>query len=91
MEFADAPAAIAALVAGDLDAVIVDIPVIVGYIKSNPAANLRVTGGPVTEEAYAIAVSQAEPAVLATLDAALADVQSSGAYDQIYDRWFGAP
>jgi ABC-type amino acid transport substrate-binding protein len=91
VEFADAPAAIAALVAGELDAVIVDIPVIVGYIKSNPTANIRVTGGPVTEEAYAIAVSQAEPAVLAMLDAALVDVQESGAYDQIYARWFGAP
>lgn len=91
IEFADSPAAIDALVAGELDAVIVDIPVIVDYIKRNPMAGIRVTGGPVTEEAYAIAVSKAKPAVLDLLNAALAKVKESGAYDQIYNRWFGAP
>ena len=91
IEFADAPEAIAALVAGEVDAVIVDIPVIVDYIKRNPTAGIRITGGPVTEESYAIAVSKEKPAVLALLDAALVKVQESGAYDQIYNRWFGAP
>lgn len=91
VEFADSPEAIAALVAGELDAVIVDIPVIVDYIKRNPTAGIRVTGGPVTEEAYAIAVNKAKPAVRELLDAALLKVQESGAYDQIYNRWFGAP
>jgi ABC-type amino acid transport substrate-binding protein len=91
VEFADAPEAIAALVAGEVDAVIVDIPVIVDYIKRTPTAGIRITGGPVTEESYAIAVSKEKPAVLALLDAALVKVQESGAYDQIYNRWFGAP
>lgn len=91
IEFADSPAAIDALVAGELDAVIVDIPVIVDYIKRNPMAGIRVTGGPVTEETYAIAVSKAKPAVLDLLNAALAKVKESSAYDQIYNRWFGAP
>lgn len=91
VEFADAPEAIAALVAGEVDAVIVDIPVIVDYIKRTPTAGIRITGGPVTEESYAIAVSKDKPAVLALLDAALVKVQESGAYDQIYNRWFGAP
>jgi arginine/lysine/histidine/glutamine transport system substrate-binding/permease protein len=91
VEFPDAPAAIEALAAGDLDAVIVDIPVIVGYIKSNPTAGIRIMGGPVTEEVYAIAVGKERPAVLALLDAALVEVQENGAYDQIYNHWFGAP
>jgi len=91
VEFADSPAAIQSLAAGEVDAVIVDIPVIVDYIKRNPSAGIRVTGGPVTEEAYAIAVSKAKPAVLELLDAALVKVRESGAYDQIYNRWFGAP
>ena len=91
VEFADSPEAIAALVAGEVDAVIVDIPVIVDYIKRTPTAGIRITGGPVTEESYAIAVSKDKPAVLALFDAALVKVQESGAYDQIYNRWFGAP
>ena len=89
--FAESEPAIEALVAGDVDAVIVDIPVIVGYIRNNPEAGIRITGGPVTEESYAIAVSKDKPAVLALLDAALVKVKESGVYDQIYNRWFGAP
>lgn len=91
VEFAGSLEALQALAAGEVDAAIVDIPVIVDYIKRNPTAMIRVTGGPVTEEAYAIAVSKAKPAVLAALNAALVKVQESGAYDQIYNRWFGAP
>lgn len=89
--FAESEPALEALAAGELDAVIVDISVIVGYIRNNPEAGIRITGGPVTEEAYAIAVSKDKPAVLALLDAALVKVKESGAYDQIYNRWFGAP
>lgn len=89
--FAESEPAIAALAAGELDAVIVDIPVIVGYIRNNPEAGIRITGGPVTEESYAIAVSKDKPAVLALLDAALVKVKENGAYDQIYNHWFGAP
>lgn len=89
--FAESEPALDALAAGELDAVIVDISVIVGYIRNNPEAGIRITGGPVTEEAYAIAVGKDKPAVLALLDAALIKVKESGAYDQIYNRWFGAP
>lgn len=89
--FPESDAAIEALAAGDLDAVIVDIPVIVGYIRNNPEAGIRITGGPVTEESYAIAVSKEKPAVLALLDAALVKVQESGEYDRIFNHWFGAP
>lgn len=71
------------------DVVIVDIPVIVGYIKSNPAAGIRIMGEPVTEEVYAIAVGKEKPAALALLDAALVEVQDSGAYDQIITTVFG--
>ncbi len=91
VEFPESEPAIEALIAGELDAVIVDIPVIVGYIRSNPDAGIRITGGPVTEESYAIAVSKEKPEALSLLDAALAQVQANGAYDRIYNRWFGAP
>lgn len=91
VEFPDSESAIAALVAGEIDAVVVDIPVIVGHIRNFPDDGIRITGGPVTDEAYAIAVSKDKPAVLAVLDAALTKVQASGAFDQIFNRWFGTP
>lgn len=91
VEFADSPAALDALAAREVDAVIVDIPVIVGYIKNHPGAGVRITGGPVTDEAYAIAVSKARPEVLAMLDTALANVQAGDQYKRIFSRWFGSP
>lgn len=89
--FAESEPALEALAGGELDAVIVDISVIVGYIRNNPEAGIRITGGPVNEESYAIAVSKDKPAVLALLDAALVKVKESGAYDRIYNLWFGTP
>ncbi len=91
VEFAESKLALEALAAGELDAVIVDIPVIVGFIKSNPAAGLRVTGGPVTDEAYGIAVSKEKPEVLVTLDAALAKVRAGDQYAKLFNTWFGTP
>ena len=91
VEFAESGPALEALAAGEVDAVIVDIPVIVGYIKSNPNAGLRVTGGPVTEEAYGIAVSKDKPEVLAMLDAALAKVRAGDQYATLFNTWFGTP
>ncbi len=89
--FAESEPALEALAGGELDAVIVDISVIVGYIRNNPEAGIRITGGPVNEESYAIAVSKDKPAVLALLDAAMVKVKESGAYDRIYNLWFGTP
>ena len=91
VEFVESKPALDALTAGEVDAVIVDIPVIVGYIKSNPNAGLRVTGGPVTEEAYGIAVSKDKPEVLAKLNEALARVRGSDQYATLFNTWFGTP
>lgn len=91
VEFVESKPALDALAAGEVDAVIVDIPVIVGYIKSNPNAGLRVTGGPVTEEAYGIAVSKDKPEVLAMLNEALARVRGSDQYATLFNTWFGTP
>jgi len=91
VEFSESNPALDALAAGELDAVIVDIPVIVGYIKGNPGAGIRVTGGPVTEESYGIAVSKDKPEVLAKLNAALANVRGSGQYVTLFNTWFGTP
>ena len=91
VEFVESKLALDALAAGEVDAVIVDIPVIVGYIKSNPNAGLRVTGGPVTEEAYGIAVSKDKPEVLEMLNAALVKVRDGDQYATLFNTWFGTP
>lgn len=89
--FAEPEPALNALAAGELDAVIVDIPVIISYIRTHPEAGLRITGGPVTDESYAIAVNQKKSDVLALLNRALSTVRENGTYDQLFNRWFGNP
>lgn len=91
VEFVESKPALDALAAGEVDAVIVDIPVIVGYIKSNPNAGLRVTGGPVTQEAYGIAVSKDKPEVLEMLNTALVKVRDGEQYATLFNTWFGTP
>jgi ABC-type amino acid transport substrate-binding protein len=91
VRFEEAPQALDALVAGEIDAVVVDIPVITYYIRDNPAAGIKLAGGPVTEELYAIAVSKSEPELLAVLNAALQQIAGDGTYDQIFTKWFGSP
>jgi len=89
--FPEAEPALAALAAGKVDAVVVDLPVIVSYIKTHANSGIKLAGPPLTEEQYAIAVNQGKPEVLALLNTALAKVRADGTYDAIFQKWFGAP
>lgn len=91
VSYPEAEEALAALRNGDVDAVVVDIPVIVRYINNNPDAGIRITGGPLTDEQYAIAVSPARPDLLERMNGALAQLQADGTYAQIFAKWFGTP
>ncbi|NJN84031.1 MAG: transporter substrate-binding domain-containing protein [Caldilineaceae bacterium] len=89
--FAEAPEALQALSSGAVDAVVLDIPVIVDYIKTHPEAGIKLVGGPVTDEKYGIVVSKAKPEVLAALDSGLEQVRADGTYDALFNQWFGSP
>ncbi|MEZ4864283.1 MAG: transporter substrate-binding domain-containing protein [Caldilineaceae bacterium] len=89
--YPEAANAFAALRNGDVDAVVIDIPVIVRYISNNADAGIRITGGPLTDEQYAIAVSPARADLLARINSALAQLRADGTYDQIFEKWFGSP
>jgi ABC-type amino acid transport substrate-binding protein len=80
-----------ALVSAEVTAVVLDMPVIIEFIKANPGAAIKLVGGPVTDEQYGIAVSKDRPRVLEGLNLALQQIQESGAYDQIFQKWFGTP
>jgi ABC-type amino acid transport substrate-binding protein len=89
--FPEAEPALAALANGDVDAVVVDVPVIVSYMRANPTAGIKLAGRPITDEQYGIAVSKDKPEVLTVLNQALAQLREDGTYDTIFQRWFGAP
>jgi polar amino acid transport system substrate-binding protein len=79
-----------ALVDGAVDAAIVDIAVITDYIKESQG-QVKLVGGPVTEEEYGIAVNKDRPDVLEMLNTALEQIRADGTYDAIFAKWFGSP
>lgn len=91
VRYQEAPDALNALANGEVDAVVIDIPVITGFIQSNPNAGIKLTGGPITQEEYAIAMAKGKPDLLAGVNAALAKVREDGTYDRIFAKWFGTP
>jgi polar amino acid transport system substrate-binding protein len=86
--FKDAVQAFSALQAGNVVAVINDLPVTAEIVK-DPSKGLAMIAQIPTGEQYGFGVSKDNPALLAALNAALAKVKSSGEYDTIYTKWFG--
>lgn len=89
--YAEAANAFAALRNGDVDAVVIDIPVIVRYITNSDDPGIRITGGPLTDELYAIAISPTRNDLLERVNTALAQIRQDGTYDQLFEKWFGQP
>ncbi len=87
--FKTATEAFAALQAGNVDAVVNDLPVSAFLVK-DPARGLEIVKEIATGEQYGFAVAKTNTALLAAMNQALADLKSDGTYDQIYSKWFGA-
>jgi len=76
---------------GDVDAVLNDGPTSADIIKANPQLDATLVGEPFTDEFYGIAVRKNAPEVLNAINEGLAAIRESGVYDEIYQKWFGAP
>jgi polar amino acid transport system substrate-binding protein len=88
-EYPTFPEAAQALVNGDVDAVVNDSAVSFNYILSNPDARLVSVGEPFTTENYGIAIRKDCTDLLGKVNAALKEVIASGAYRDIYRKYFG--
>jgi polar amino acid transport system substrate-binding protein len=86
--FKDAVQAFSALQAGNVDAVINDLPVSAEVVK-DPSKGLAIIAQIPTGEQYGFGVSKENPALLVALNTALAKVRTSGEYDTIFTKWFG--
>ena len=80
-----------AMANGDLDAVFNDAPVSAEIIRANPEMGATLIGDPVTDEFYGVAVNKDQKDLLAAINKGLAAVKADGAYDAIYDTYFGVP
>jgi polar amino acid transport system substrate-binding protein len=88
VQFKDTAGAFTALQAGNVFAVINDLPVTAEMVK-DPAKGLIMAAQIPTGEQYGFAVSKDNPELLAAINAALDKVRASGEYDAIYTKWFG--
>ena len=86
--FSDTLSAFAALQAGQVDAVVNDLPVSAAIVKDT-SRGLKIIEEIPTGEQYGIGVSKDNPDLLKAINDALATLRSNGTYDEIYSKWFG--
>lgn len=88
VEFKTATDALNALQAGNVDAVVNDLPV-TAYLIKDATKGLAIVKEIPTGEQYGFGVSKDNPELLKAINDALAKLKSSGEYDTIYEKWFG--
>jgi polar amino acid transport system substrate-binding protein len=71
---------------GQLDAVIADNPLAIGFVGKN-AEKLKVVGDVFTDENYGIAVCNKQPELLDKINKALAEVIKEGGVDKLTTQW----
>lgn len=86
--FKDAVSAFSALQAGNVYAVINDLPVTADVIK-DPSKGLAMIAQIPTGEQYGFGVSKDNPDLLKAVNDGLKKVKDSGEYATIYKKWFG--
>jgi polar amino acid transport system substrate-binding protein len=86
--YSDTLSAFAALQAGQVDAVVNDLPVSAAIVKDT-TRGLKIIEEIPTGEQYGIGVSKDNPDLLKAVNDALASMKSAGKYDEIYTKWFG--
>lgn len=89
VEFKTATDALAALQAGNVDAVVNDLPVTAALVK-DASKGLVIAKEIPTGEQYGFGVSKENPELLKAIDEAITALQANGEYDTIYEKWFGA-
>lgn len=74
------------VMSGQLDAVISDNPVALGYVGQYPD-KIKTVGDVFTDENYGIAVCNKKPELLEKINSGLAAVKSEGLIDQLTEKW----
>ncbi len=74
------------LMNGQIDAVVADNPLALGYVGKNPT-KLKTAGGVFTDEYYGIAVAKKNPELLAKINSGLKAVKAEGLIEQLSKKW----
>jgi polar amino acid transport system substrate-binding protein len=74
------------VMSGQLDAVIADNPLSIGFVGQNPT-KLKTVGPVFTDENYGIAVCNKKPELLEKINKGLAAVKAEGKIDELVKKW----
>lgn len=84
--YPEGPDAVNALVAGTVDAVVIDLPVAEDAVSKQGGVEIS-TSIP-TDEQYGFVVAEGEEELLEELNKALKEIKDDGTYAEIYEKWF---
>ena len=87
--FSETTEAFSALQAGNVDAVVNDLPVTANLV-SDASKGLAIVEQIPTGEQYGFAVAKDNEQLLEDMNDALAKIRESGKYDEIYEKWIPA-
>lgn len=90
VSFHSSDAVLNGLRTGQVQAVIIDYPVVQGWLKDKANADaFKVVDNLNTGEQYGFTVKKGNTALLAAVDKALKDAKADGTYKKIYEQWIG--
>lgn len=75
--------------AGTLDAVVIDQPVGMYYLKQGASKDLKMTGTSKSASGMVIAMKKDNTELQAAVNKALKEIRADGTYDKIFEKWFG--
>lgn len=77
------------LQAKTLDAVLIDKPVGMYYLKQGGDKELKIVGSTKEANGMVFAVNKENKELQAAVNKALKEIKANGTYDKIYEKWFG--
>ncbi|WP_420803254.1 ABC transporter substrate-binding protein [Streptomyces spiramyceticus] len=88
--FESSDAVLNGLRTGQVDAVVIDYPVVQGWLKDKANADQFVLGQNIeTGEQYGFSVKKGNDKLRAAIDKAIKDAKADGTYKKLYEQWIG--
>ncbi|WP_159766626.1 ABC transporter substrate-binding protein [Streptomyces sp. HM190] len=90
VSFESSDAVLNGLRTGQVDAVVIDYPVVQGWLKDKANADAFAVADNInTGEQYGFTVKKGNTELLAAINKALAEARSDGTYRELYEKWIG--
>jgi polar amino acid transport system substrate-binding protein len=90
VSFESSDAVLNGLRSGQVQAVVIDYPVVQGWLRNKADADaFRVVGNINTGEQYGFTVKKGNTKLLAAVNKAIRDAKADGTYQKLYEKWIG--